>query len=179
MSAGNRKERDMNRKRIVAYGLLVAGLLTGLGLTATAQGDDQPSAEQVAFAQRSSDLLLATLFAALTQEFNETTPGNVEEGKHSISLVFNDKNDDMRLVGTSDPLQDNNRPHDAFEHKAHLLALSGEAYDAVQRVNGRWYYRRSIPLSNFRVECSYCHSNFPAGPSPDWVGALMLRVPIE
>lgn len=103
----------------------------------------------------------------------------MEEGKHSISLVFNDRNDDIRLVGTLDPLQATNRPHDAFERKAHLLALSGQTYDAVQRVEGRWYYRRSIPLSNFRVECSYCHSNFPAGPTADWVGALMLRVPIE
>lgn len=103
----------------------------------------------------------------------------MEEGKHSISLVFNDRNDDIRLVGTLDPLQATNRPHDAFERKAHLLALSGQTYDAVQRVEGRWYYRRSIPLSNFRVECSYCHNNFPSGPTADWVGALMLRVPIE
>ena len=43
----------------------------------------------------------------------------------------------------------------------------------------RWYYRRSIPLSNFRAECALCHTNFPAGPTPDWVGAVMLRVPIE
>jgi hypothetical protein len=30
--------------------------------------------------QRTSDLLLATLFAALTQELEETTEANVEEG---------------------------------------------------------------------------------------------------
>ena len=39
--------------------------------------------------------------------------------------------------------------------------------------------RRSIPLSNFRAECAMCHANFPAGPTPDWVGALMLRVPVK
>jgi hypothetical protein len=32
--------------------------------------------------------MLATLFAALLQEFAETTPTNVEEGKKSISLIF-------------------------------------------------------------------------------------------
>jgi hypothetical protein len=32
------------------------------------------------------------LFAVLTQEFDETTVDNVEEGKRSIALVFNDRN---------------------------------------------------------------------------------------
>ena len=170
----------MHLKKMVTLCILAAGLLSGLGLTALADdGGAPPSNDQIAFAQRTSDLLLATLFAALTQEFDETTLSNVEEGKHSISLVFNDRNEDMRLVGTFGPLRENDRPSDAFERKAHLLALSGQAYDAVQRVNDRWYYRRSIPLSNFRAECSYCHTNFPAGPTSDWVGALMLRVPIQ
>lgn len=170
----------MHLKRLVTYGILATGVVIGLGLTASAHdADSPPSSEQVAFAQRTSDLLLATLFAALTQEFDETTVDNVEEGKQSISLVFNDRNEDIRLVGTLGPLQASNRPNDAFERQAHTLALTGQAHTAVQRVSGQWYYRRSIPLSNFRVECSYCHSNFPAGPTPDWTGALMLRVPIE
>lgn len=170
----------MDLKRLTVYGLLVVGLLTGIGLRASASdAGDPPANERVEFAQRTSDLLLATLFAALTQEFDETTPANVEEGKHSISLVFNDRNKDMRLVGTLMPLQSSNRPRDAFERTAHTLALAGQPHTAVERVDDQWYYRRSIPLSNFRAECAHCHANFPAGPSPDWVGALMLRVPIE
>jgi hypothetical protein len=170
----------MHLKKLVICGLLVTGLLTGLGLTARAdENDDSPTSEQIAFAERTSDLLLATLFAALTQEFDETTVNNVEEGKRSISLVFNDRNKDMRLVGTLAPLQAHNRPSDAFESKAHSLALAGQAYTDVQRVDGQWYYRRSIPLSNFRAECAFCHTNFPPGPTSDPVGALMLRVPIE
>lgn len=173
----------MDLKKLTVYGILVVGLITGLGLSASAHdannADNPPSSEKVEFAQRTSDLMLATLFAALTQEFNETTPDNAEEGKHSISLVFNDRNEDMRLVGTFQPLRANDRPQDAFERKAHLLALTGQSYTAVERIDDQWYYRRSIPLSNFRVECSYCHGNFPAGPTSDWVGALMLRVPIQ
>jgi len=170
----------MHPKKLAVYGILVVGLITGLGLSASAHdADNPPSNEQVESAQRTSDLMLATLFAALTQEFDETTVDNAEEGKRSISLVFNDRNQDMRLVGTSKPIQANNRPDDAFERKAHLLALTGKAYTAVERVDDQWYYRRSVPLSNFRAECATCHANFPAGPTPDWVGALMLRVPIE
>jgi len=170
----------MHLKKLAIHGLLVTGLISGLGLTVIAHDDNHPPAsEQIAFAQRTSDLLLATLFAALTQEFDETTVHNVEEGKQSISLVFNDRNKDMRLVGTFDPLQENNRPRDAFERTAHGFALTGQAYTAVQRVDDQWYYRRSIPLSNFRLECALCHTNFPPGPTPDWMGALMLRVPIE
>jgi hypothetical protein len=170
----------MSLKKLVTSGILAAGILTGLGLTANAHDDGRPpSSDKIEFAQRTSDLLLATLFAALTQEFDETTLDNVEEGKQSISLVFNDRNEDMRLVGTFGPLKSNDRPQDSFERKAHKLALAGQAYTDVQRVDDSWYYRRSIPLSNFRVECSYCHSNFPTGPTPDWVGAIMLRVPVE
>jgi hypothetical protein len=36
------------------------------------------------------------LLAAQTQEFDETTADNVEEGKQSIALVFNDQPKDMR-----------------------------------------------------------------------------------
>jgi hypothetical protein len=171
----------MHLKKLVAYGILSTLAVAGLSAGAL-DADDfaaPPSNEQVAFAQRTSDLLLATLFAALKQEFDETTLDNVEEGKRSISLVFNDRNEDMRLVGTLRPLQSNNRPSDSFERRANTLARTGQPYTDVQRVDGQWYYRRSVPLSNFRVECSYCHANLPTGPTPDWVGALMLRVPIE
>src|SRR4051794_25829991 len=89
------RSKAMQPRRLVTRGLLVVGLIavTGFGaqltLTAIADGaPGTPSAGRVAFAQRTSDLLLATLFAALTQEFDETTPNNVEEGKRSISLVF-------------------------------------------------------------------------------------------
>src|SRR3954447_26726915 len=148
----------MHPRRLITRGILVVGLITvtGLGtgpmLTAIAGGAGRPpSDEQVAFAQRTSDLLLATLFAALTQEFNETTPNNVEEGKQSISLVFNDQNDDMRLVGTFGPLRENDRPRDALERAALALALTtGQPYATVRRDKDEWFYRRSVPLSNFR-----------------------------
>jgi hypothetical protein len=176
----------MQSRRLITRGILVVGLITvtGLGtgpmLTAIAGGASRPPSDaQVAFAQRTSDLLLATLFAALTQEFNETTPNNVAEGMRSISLVFNDQNDDMRLVGTFGPLRENDRPRDAFERAALELALTGQPSTAVQLNDDQWYYRRSIPLSNFRMECALCHANFPPGPTPDLVGALMLRVPIQ
>jgi hypothetical protein len=180
------RSEAMHSRRLVTGGILVVGLIavtwlgTGPTPTAVAGGDHRPPSDgQVAFAQRTSDLLLATLFAALTQEFNETTPDNVEEGKRSISLVFNDRNKDMRLVGTFGPLRENDRPRDAFERAALQRALNGQPYTAVERDDGVWSYRRSVPLSNFRMECALCHTNFPPGPTPDWVGALMLRVPIE
>ena len=171
----------MNRNRSLLLTLAIAGWIATIGFTvAQAHNDDgPPAAGKIAFAQKVSDLMLNELVAALFTEFDETTPQNVEEGKHSISLIFNNRNDDMRLVGTFGPLQSHNRPSDSFERKAHNLALQGQPYTDVQQVDGQWYYRRSIPLSNFRAECAYCHTNFPAGPTSDWVGALMLRVPIE
>ncbi len=170
----------MRLRKLVSYGIFVLVFVIGVGFTTIARGYDYPPPTgQVEFAEETSDLMLNTLFAALTQEFDETTVDNVEQGKHSISLIFNDQNKDMRLVGTVGPLQQNDRPYDNFERQANALALAGQAYTSVQRVDRKWYYRRSIPLSNFRAECSLCHINYPAGPTPDFVGALMLRVPIK
>ncbi len=146
-----------------------------------AQGNNKrPSDEAIAFAQRTSDLLLATLLAALTQEFDETTPQNVEEGKVSIGLVFSDSHTNFRLVGTKGPLSKNGPPQDDFERKALGQALDGgKPYTDVQRVDGAWFYRRSIPLSVFRRECALCHTNYTGLGAKDWVGALMLKVPIK
>jgi hypothetical protein len=168
------------------YMILVIVLGVGLGMVAfsragLAPGNDQlPSDEAVAFAQRTSDLLLATLFAALTQEFDETTPDNVEEGKVSIGLVFSDSHTHFRLVGTFAPLRENDRPQDPFERRALRLALDGgQRHTDVQRVDGAWFYRHSIPLSVFRPECALCHPNFTGLGATDWVGALMLKVPMN
>jgi hypothetical protein len=123
--------------------------------------------------------MLATLFAGLSQEFAETTPANVEQGKESISLIFNDANDDMRLVGTFQPIRSNDVPQDSFETAALAQALTGQAVTSVEKSQGKWYYRRSVPLSNFHPSCSMCHVNFGPVNATQWVGALMLRVPVS
>ena len=144
----------------------------------TVRADSAPTQQQIEFAQQSSDLMLATLFAALLQEFSETTPDNVEQGKHSISLIFHDRNDSMRLVGEQEPIRDNDVPQDPFEVAALARAMTGQATTTVEKVEGKWAYRRSVPLSNFHPACSMCHANFGAVDAEQWVGALMLRVPV-
>src|SRR5215467_7250753 len=151
----------MTNARWFIIAVLLALTLTGANLTTVA--DDSPSDEQITFAKGVYGLMFNELVAALFQEFNETTPDNVEQGKLAISLIFNDLNRDMRLVGTFDPLLggDNNLPSDSFEQTALALALQGQAYEAVERVNNRWYYRRSFALSNtFHQNCVLCHTNF-------------------
>ena len=176
--------RIMKIKRVIALVvLLTAVVLTGLGHT-----NDSPSNEAIGFAQRTSDLMLNELLAALFKEFDETTPANVEEGKQAISLIFNDSNRDMRLIGVFPPLQGgiNDLPSDLFERKSLALALKGQANTSVERVNNRWYYRRSVALSNtFHQACVLCHTNFTpqffqqTNNPGQWVGALTLRVPIK
>src|SRR5215468_7474789 len=144
--------RIMKIKRVIA---LVA-LLSLTGLVGIGRADDSPSDESVAFAKKTSDLLLNELLAALFQEFNETTPENVEHGKQAISLIFNDLNRDIRLVGTFAPLLggNNDRPSGSFERTALQRALNGQPYTAVQEENNSWFYRRTVPLSNMlHVNC--------------------------
>jgi len=175
------------QKYSVRFGVVVtACVVTLTAAIGYASSDRHPSTEQVAFAQQVSDLMLNELVAALFTEFDETTPANVEHGKQAISLIFNDLNRDMRLIGTFEPLGgDNDGPSDRFETNALRQALDGEADTAVQKINDRWYYRRSVPLSNtFHTACVQCHANFTPAFFSDtnnpgqWVGALMLSVPI-
>lgn len=145
-----------------------------------ALGSNQPpSAEAIAFAQRTSDHLTNMLLAALVKEIGDTTPENVAEGNLSIGLMFSDSQTNFRLVGTFDPLSENDYPQDKFEETALEQALAGQPYTDVQRVKGKWFYRRSIPLSNFVPQCAMCHPNFASFASTDNVGALMLKVPIK
>jgi hypothetical protein len=179
----------MVRKHPVFFGVVIAGCIAALGsgVIGYASDDDPPSSRQIAFAQDVSNLMVNELVAALFTEFNETTPANVEHGKQAISLIFNDVNRDMRLVGAFRPLLggSNDRPGDRFEATALRRALTGESHTAVQKVNDTWTYRRSVPLSNkMHQNCVLCHTTFTAdffGPdnTGQWVGALVLGVPIR
>jgi len=171
-------------------GIAVTACLTvfGLAVIVHANDDHRPSSQQIAFAKEVSDLMVNEIVAALFAEFNETTPANVEHGKQAISLIFNDLNRDMRLIGTFRPLLGgaNDRPSDAFEATALRRALAGDPVTAVQKVNDRWLYRRTVPLSNkLHTACVQCHANFTpeffsgTGNDGEWVGALVVGVPIK
>ncbi|HKE97157.1 MAG TPA: hypothetical protein VKB34_22800 [Povalibacter sp.] len=163
--------------RVLTIGFMVLVGSLSLLTARIAAADRPPSQADVDFAMEAADLLQAELIAALLQEFSETTPQNVEHGKLAISLIFDDDNKALRLVGEIDPLGRGNTPRDNFEADSLALALTGVSNEAVQKVQGQYYFRRSIPLSNFSPACVMCHSAFgPTDPSK-WVGALMLRVP--
>lgn len=176
--------RILKIKRVIA--LVV--LLTAVGIASFGYTNNHPSDEAVAFAKTTNDLMLNELKAALFQEFNETTADNVEHGKQAISLIFNDANRDMRLIGTTPPLLGgyNDLPSDSFEQRAMGRARRGEDTWSVERMDGRWYYRSSLALSNtFHPACVMCHTNFTpqffqqTNNPGQWVGALTLRVPIR
>ena len=176
--------RYIKIKRVIALVILV----TVAGVAGFGSTNNSPSNEAIAFAQRTSNLMVNELVAALFQEFNETTADNVEEGKQAISLIFNNSNRDIRLIGVFPPLLGglNDIPSDSFERRSLALALQGQANTSVERVGDRWYYRRSAPLSNtFHQNCVVCHSNFTnqfftqTNNEGQWVGALTMRVPIE
>ena len=176
--------RYITMKRVI--GLVV--LLSVAGIAGFGRADNSPSNEEIATAQRTGDLLQNELLAALFKEFDETTAENADEGKQAISLIFNNANRDMRLIGVFPPLQGglNDLPSDSFERKSLTLALQGQGNTSVERVGDRWFYRRSIALSNtFHTSCVLCHTNFTSqfftqthNPG-QWVGALTMRVPIN
>jgi hypothetical protein len=171
-------------KRAAALVVLIAVA----SLIAFGRADNPPpTEEEKEFAVQTADLLQNEVFAALLQEFGETTPENVEQGKRAVSLIFHDANRDIRLVGNFQPLLggNNNLPSDPFEQQSLALALQGQPNTAVERHGNRWYYRRSIALSNaMHTSCALCHTNFTpqffeGTNQGQWVGALTLRVQIK
>ena len=180
--------RQSHRGRFgIAVLVLVLATVWSVAAVVHARGDHPPSSREVAFAQQVSDLMVNEIVAALFTEFDETTPANVPHGKQAISLIFNDLNRNMRLIGPFAPLLGgrNNRPSGSFERTALAMALSGEPHSDVQRENDTWFYRRSVPLSNtLHVNCVQCHANFTpeffarTNNPGQWVGALVLAVPI-
>ena len=181
--------RYMKMKRAITLALLltVAAVVSfgRPGVAPASPDNDPPSSEAEAFAQTTSNLLYNELVAALFKEFDETTPENVAHGKQAISLIFNNANRDMRLIGVFAPLLggSNNVPSDSFEAESLAKALQGKENRSVERVGGKWYLRRSLPLSNtFHANCVLCHTNFNSqlftNNPGQWVGALTTRVPI-
>jgi hypothetical protein len=177
--------RHPQLKRVAALVVLLAVA----ALVAFGRAENNPPTDQEqAVAEQTADLLQKEVFAALLQEFGETTPGNVEQGKQAVSLIFHDANRDIRLIGNFQPLLggNNNIPSDPFEQQSLALALQGQPNTTVEHHGNRWYYRRSIALSNsFHTSCALCHTNFTpqffeqTNNPGQWVGALTLRVPVK
>src|SRR5262245_34760964 len=105
--------RKFRINRVIAASLI----LTLVAIAAIATPDNPPPQGQVESAKTTTDLLHNELFAALLKEFDETTPANANQGKRAISLIFNNSNRDIRLIGVVPPLLGglNNLPSDAFE----------------------------------------------------------------
>jgi len=170
--------------KIMSLGIAVASLTVGMGAVVSAQvANQRPSQAQIDFAKGTAQLLQNEMIAALLQEFNETTTANAEQGKIAISLIFNNQNPAIRLIGNLAPLDPTNVPRDSFEKTAlnNAVNLNGTPFEAVEQSkdgNNDWFYRRSIPLSNFHPACVICHANFGPQNANKWVGALTLRVPI-
>ena len=186
------KERfAMLRKHPVLFGVVITACLAacGLAVIAHAHDDETPSTRQIAFAQDVSDLLVNEVVAALFKEFDETTPQNVEHGKQAISLIFNDVNRDIRLIGAFGPLLGgaNDRPGDRFEtHRAQTARSPARITPPCRRSTtpGTIAARFRSATRCTRIACSVTrisrptsstHTNNPG----QWVGALVLGVPIR
>jgi hypothetical protein len=144
------------------------------------QADLPAKQAQIDFAMEVKNTLRDRLMALLLNEFENTTSENFEAGNEAISLVFDDNNQSFRLVGDVGPLRKNDLPNDAWEKDALGAAKQGRGFGPdVQKINGGYYVRESIALANFDPSCSICHQNFgPVNPK-QYVGALMLRVPVH
>ena len=139
----------------------------------------RPTAGEEAFANDVADAMIDRIVALLFREFAVTTADNAAVGTEAISHIFDDRNDNMRLVGDVMPLQRSNRPQDDFERAALAAAKLGNNFARTEKVRGAWYVRKSLAVSTaFSTSCVHCHANFEDLDNP-WVGALMVRARID
>jgi hypothetical protein len=180
----------MRLKKLIIQAVLASVVVIGFGLTAMTGGQASSyappplTAPAVAFAKDTTDILQKRLFAALGQEFSETTAGTASKGSAAISLIFNDNNHNMRLVGTVGPLRRTDYPEDGFERTVVTAAVNAQNATVTEGVYGQpgeWFYRRAIPISNtISLSCVLCHANYAALPADKQiVGVLALKVPIN
>lgn len=147
--------------------------------TEQASHGHQPDPDDQMFASAVADAMIDRLVALLFREFAVTTPDNAAVGTEAISNIFHDSNRLMRLVGDVQPLQNSNRPADSFERDALAAAKLGNGFTRTEKIQGRWWVRKSIAVStDFSPSCVFCHANF-ATVSNHWVGALMVRAKVD
>jgi hypothetical protein len=147
--------------------------------TSSAASSHPPDPADEAFANDVADAMVDRIVALLFREFAVTTPDNAAVGSAAISNIFHNDNPLMRLVGDVGPLQNSNRPRDAFERDALAAAKLGQNFSRTERNNGRWYVRKSIAVATtFSPSCVFCHANFEGLANP-WVGALMVKAKVE
>jgi len=138
-----------------------------------------PDPQDEMFAAAVADAMIDRLVALLFREFAVTTADNAPVGTAAISNIFHDDNKLMRLVGDVQPLRSNDRPRDDFERDALAAAKLGNNFSRTERVNGRWWVRKSLAVSTgFSTSCVFCHANFASVTNP-WVGALMVRAEVD
>lgn len=172
----------MRLKKLIIQAVIASVLVIGFGLTAMTGNiaNAQPSPQSVAYAKETTDILQARLFAALGQEFAVTTAATAPKASDAISLIFDDNNHSMRLVGTVGPLRRNDYPEDGFEANVVNKAVNLQDGTVIDKVEGG-YYRRSVPVSNtIAPTCVLCHANYRTLPAnKQIVGVLALKVPIK
>jgi hypothetical protein len=182
----------MRLKKLIVQAVIASVLVIGFGMTAItgslATSYGQPSAQSIAYAKETTDILQARLLAALGQEFAATTAATAPKASDAISLIFDDDNHSMRLVGTVGPLRRNDYPKDKFEQMVVARALNEQLpFDPANPINavegkpGAWYYRRALPVNNkMAPSCVLCHVNYGSLPAnKQTVGVLALKVPIK
>jgi hypothetical protein len=151
----------------------------GEEVTTTTVAKHAPNPDDVAFANAVADTMITRIVALLFNEFENTTAENAPVGTVAISNIFHNGNPLMRLVGDVGPLQNSNRPRDDFERDALAAAKLGNNFSRTERVQGRWWVRKSIAVATtFSPSCVHCHPNFEDVTNP-WVGALMVRAEVD
>src|SRR5262249_41971685 len=90
-----------------------------------------------------------------------------EKGWHEVRL----------LDGLGEPLNDANKPSDAFERKAIEQVLAGKPYyEEVVTKDGKQYLRAATVVPMVMDKCIMCHDNYKG---KKVVGALGYTLPLE
>jgi hypothetical protein len=166
----------------VVAGLGVAGLVIG---AAQATGDSTaPVDEQAVQRTRREVRMLDDLYKTAVVLINKTYVNDVDDvpAGTAARLLFGAMREkgwhDARLVdATGDPLNDDNKPKDAFERDAIKKILGGETYvDEVVTEKDKHYLRAATVVPVVDKKCTMCHPGYKVG---DVLGAIAYKLEIQ
>jgi hypothetical protein len=129
----------------------------------------------VEVAEDATDALLSSLFAAVLEITDATTPENVAPNSLAISLLLPECQKGYRLLdGTGEPLDPRNVPNGDFERDALEDALAGQTTQIVAQ--GKLL--TVVPLPFADANCALCHTNYFDFEPGEIVGAVSLQLPL-
>jgi hypothetical protein len=170
-----------------AFLTIVGALLAVAGAASLAPAEDKPPAEDAAVKRARKqvqmlDDLYKTAIVLITTHYVEED-SDLPAGEAFIALFDAMKEKgwhEVRLVdATGQPIEEKNRPADAFEKSAIERLKAGKPAEEIVEKEGKRFLRIATPIPVVMEKCVMCHAHYKDAKPGEVIGSLSYTMPIE